>query len=368
MNGSAIAAPILLLAGWAGQALLARPLTHGAEVRAARQLRAPPSALALRLAAGGVREAAADALWLTVLPSLGSPWAEPERKAAWIEATANALVDANPRALVPPLYASAFLERIEKRHPGIERVLVRTMEARRLRPFGRLERVNDGAWEPPHDLGMNLYLWGTPAERERALEWIRRAAEKPLCPTIMIDFFASLRAREGRPLDGWDLLRLRAGVADAPEYREYFLHEADRVRASVLQGWALDAERALGSFPKTLNEVLAHAPESERAALRSDRARYEAVAVGAVVRHEARQVEIPELADRIETEGRNRIRLLAREFEAKRGRPPLTLAEIEQECRARILPPPRHGTKWTFDAAAGEARAVDDPSDPRLHR
>ena len=368
MNSSAITVPVLLLAGWASQAALARPLTHGAEVRAARQLRAPPSSLALRLAAGGVREAAADALWLTVLPTLGQPWAEPERKAAWIEATANALVDANPRALIPPLYAAAFLERIEKRHPGIERVMVRTMEARRLRPFGRMERVNDDAWEPPHDLGMNLYQWGTPDELERALEWIRRAAEKPRCPTIMIDFFASLRAREGRPLDGWDLLRLRARVAENADHRDYFLHEADRVRAAVLQGWALDAERALGRFPANLNEVLAHAPESERAALRADRDRYEAVANHAVVLPEARQVEIPELADRLAAEGRERIRLLAREFEAKRGRPPLTLAEIEQECRARIAPPPRHGTKWTFDAAAGEARAVDDPSDPRLQR
>ena len=173
------------------------------------------------------------------------------------------------------------------------------------------------------------------------------------------------RAR-GRPLDGWDLLRLRARDAPNPDYRDYFLHEADRARAAVLQGWALDAEKALGRFPATLNEALAHAPESERALLRADRGRYDAVVEGAEVRPAFRQVEIPRLSARLEEEARERVRLLAREFEAKRGRPPLTLAEIEQECRARVAPPPRHGTKWAFDAAEGTVRAVDDPHDPRL--
>jgi len=368
VSAAARAVPLLLLAGWAAQAALARPLTRGIEVRAARQLRAPPSSLALRLAAGGVREAAADALWLTVLPRLGLPWAEPARKAAWIEAAAEAMIDANPRALLPAQYCAGFLERIEKRHPGIERVLVRAMEARRLRPFGRMEAVNADAWEPPHDLGMNLFVYGSPGERPRALEWIRIAAEKPLCPTLVIDFFGSLRAREGRPLDGWELLRLRAAGTDNPEWRDYFLHEADRARGAVLQGWALEAEEALGRFPETLNEVLAHGPEAERAALRADRDRYAALTEGAVVRPGGRQVEIPAFSDRLVGEARERVRLLAREFEAKRGRPPLTLAEIEEECGARIGPPPRHGTKWAFDAAAGEVRAIDDPADPRLSR
>jgi len=352
------AVPILLLAGWGAQALLARPLTHGADVRAARQLRTPPSSLALRLGAGGVRLAAADALWLTVLPKLGQSWAEPGRKAAWIEAAADAMVDAHPRATLPAQYCAQFLERIEKRHPGIERIVLRALGARRLRPFGRMEGVNEASWELPELLGMNLFLYGGPEGKAASQPWIERAARQPGCPLLLIDFYAALRAREGRELDGWDVLRHRAEVEDNRDFREYFLSEADGARRGVLQKWAERAEKDLGRFPGRFAEVAAGASPADREALRSDPGRFDRLREGVVVHPEDRWVEIPSLTELLIEDAGRQVDLLAREFEARRGRPPLALKEIEEEFRTALPPPPRPGTRWEYDAGTGALRAV----------
>ena len=332
---------------------------------ASRQLRAPPASLPLRLAAGGARLAAADALWLTVLPRIGRSWAEPERKAAWIEGAAEAMIDANPRAVVPVAYCAQFLERIRKRHPGIERVVQRALSARRLRPFGRMEPVNRDSYLLPEFLGMNLHLWGTPDEKRRALEWIERAARLEDCPTLVIDFYAALRARQGRELDGWEMLLHRAATTSRKEWREYFLDDADRERRRVLQQWAERAGRDLGRVPSRPAEVAAGAPAGDRESLRADADLFGRLFEGVAVRTEARWVEIPALTDRLRKAAGEQARLLAREFEARTGRPPASLHDL-LEGRERLPETPIPGTRWEYDAASGTLREVDDLLDPRL--
>jgi hypothetical protein len=382
-------------AGLGAQALLQQPLAKANAVRGSRRLDTPPSSLAFRFAAGGVTEAAGDALWLTVLPSLGKPWAEPARKAAWIEAVTTVMTDANPRAHYPLVYAAYFLEMIEKRHPAIERVLLHGMEIEKRGAFGRTTRPNAEAWELPETLGMNLVLYGRPqVEKDRGISYLRTAAAMPTCPTIIIDYVAALRAREGSPLEGWDIWLLRAAAVADPESRKgirrivglaprddeaekekvnrdwmaSYLGEADRARLEVLQKWFVAAEGRLGRRPVTWEEVLAEAPGPTADDLRGRPVRRAALLDGVLLLPDTRDVEIPSLTKRQIEDATADLRQVARSFEAAKGRRPRTIQELEAFAGRRIPPPPRHGTRWDFDPGTGEPVVLPDPADPRFHR
>lgn len=362
------AAALAFAAALGAQFLLQQPLGRANEVRASRKLHTTPSSLAFRLAAGGVKEAAADALWLTVLPKLGQPWVDPDRKGAWIEAVTTAMVDANPRALNPVIYAAYYLEFIRRRHPAIERVVRRALEAEARSPFREPERVNADSWILPEILGMNLYLHGEGHEKGEALDWLRRAAEKPGAPTILIDLVGAIRAREGSPLEGWDLWILRAAGTENEEWRESFLREADQARLRVIRRWARAAEERLGRWPGSVEEVLDEAPEAERAAWEAFPARREALVAGLRLHPATRDVEIEGLTAALVAEGTESLRLLLRHHELTQGRPARTLADLDSFGHRPVPPPPRHGTRWDLDPATGEPVVVPDPGDPRLRR
>lgn len=363
-----LAALTAFAAGLGAQFLLQHGhLRHANEVRSARILRTSPSSLAFRLAAGGVKEAAADALWLTVLPKLGQSWVEPARKAAWVEAVTTVMVDANPRALTPPLYAAFFLEFAEKRHPGIERILRRAMDAERRAPFEERRRVNRDSWELPEALGMNIYLWERDA-RPTALHWLREAASRPEAPLMLVEFAGAIAAREGSPLDAWELWLLRADNARKREWREHFLREADRARLGVLRGWARAAEGRLGEWPRALDEVLAEAPPAVAEALRSRQELRGDLLREVVLLPRTRDMEIPSLTKHDREKGLEALRLLVNRFETEKGRRPAALGDLQSVSPVAIAPPPRHGTKWGLDPATGEPCVVPDQGDPRLTR
>jgi hypothetical protein len=360
-----------LLAGLVAQALLQRPLGAANAVRGTRGLEVAPSSLAFRLAAGGVKEAAGDALWLTVLPRLGRTWEDPERKAAWIESVTRVMVDANPRAHFPLIYATYFLELVDRAHPGIERLLVHGMEIEKRGAFGRRHRPNEKDWDLPMELGMNLVLpqnGRSPDERARGLLWLERAGLRPDCPTIVADFVKSLRAREGDPLFGWRYYLQKMRVTENPDFQRAFLREADAARLAVLRRWAWAAEGRLGRWPRTLDEALAEAPEAAAAELRDRPELREALLEGVVLHPSTRDVEIPSLTEARVSEGLERLRFLARAFENSQGRRARSFRELQATSPTPIPPAPLHGTRWEVDPATGEPAVVPDLADPRLRR
>jgi hypothetical protein len=221
------------------------------------------------------------------------------------------------------------------------------------------------------------------------------AASKPLCPTLLIYYVAALRAKEGSPLEGWEIWLLRAAaVADgetragvyavldlaprnegqaapaAPnrDWLEHYLAEADRARLDVLRTWALAAEERLGRWPRTLEEVLAEAPPAAADDLRRRPVRRAAVLAGVRLLPDTRDIAIDTLTARQVEEARADLLQRARAFEASRRRRPRDLRELELESGRPVPPPPRHGTRWDLDPATGEPRVVPDPADPRVRR
>jgi hypothetical protein len=352
------------------QALLQAPLARANAVRSSRRLQTAPSSLAFRLAAGGVKEAAADGLWLTILPRLGKPWEDPARKAVWIESFAGVLADANPRAHVPIVYAAVFLEFIDRRHPGIERVLLHAMEVEKRGPFGLTTKPNADDWELPEALGMNLVLNGkSPAERARGLAYLRQAASKPACYTLLIDYVDRMGEREGYPLEGWDLYLLRAAQAEGNRsLRERYLTDADRMRLDALRRWALAAEERLGRWPRDVEEVLAEAPAAVKDELRRHDAKRTALLDGVRVLPDTRDVAIDALTEKQVRDAAADLVQGIRVFEAEKGRKPRDLRDLEEGLRTRIPAPPRHGTRWGLDPATGEPKVLPDPADPRVRR
>jgi hypothetical protein len=349
------------------QFLLQRPLARANQVRAARRLQTAPSSLAFRLAAGGVKEAAADALWLTILPRLGKPWEVPERKAAWIESFAGVLADANPRAHFPLVYATSFLEFVDRRHPAIERMLLHAMEIEKRGPFGVTTRPNAEDWELPEALGMNLVLHGrTPAERARGLAYLRQAASRPTCYTLLVDYVDRMGEREGYALMGWDLYLVRASHAGAADLRDHYLKEADRARLDVLRRWALAAEERLGRWPGNLDEVLAAAPPAVADELRRVPDRRRDLLDGVRVLPDTRDLAIDTLTEKQVRDGMSGLVQAIRAFEAARGRRPKDLRDLENGIGTRFSPPPRHGTRWALDPGTAAPSIVPDPSDPRV--
>ncbi len=358
----------LSAAAMAAQWSLQQPLARANEVRGSRRLHAAPSSLAFRMAAGGVKEAAGDALWLSVLPKLGRPWAEPARKAAWIESVATVMADANPRAHFPITYAAYFLEFIERRHPGIERLLRHGMDVEKRGAFGTVTRPNAGDWELPMALGMNIVLYGKPAERERGLEWLRTAATKPDCPTILIDYVAALRAKEGNPLEAWTIWGVRAGMRESREWQEICLREADRARLDVLRRWAEAAEERADRWPETVGEVLEAAPAAVREFLDRFPDKKAALVDGVRLIPETRDIRIPALAERMVAGGREEIRQTALAWRAAHGSLPADLRALELALGRQFPPPPFHGTRWALDPGTGEPSVVIDAVDPRVGR
>ena len=360
------AALAIAAAGMAAQWALQQPLARANEVRGARRLHAAPASLAFRLSTGGVEEAASDALWLTILPKLGKPWAEPSRKAAWIESFAGVLADANPRAHYPIAYAAWFIEFIERRHPAIERVLVHAMEVERRTAFGRVVRPNADDWELPSALGMNIVLYGSAAERERGLQWLRVAASKPSCPTLILDYVAALRAKEGDPLEAWRIWGVRSGLREGREWQEICLREADAARLDVLRKWAIASGRRHRDWPTDIDQVLAEAPAPTRDALAANPALRAALVDGVVLHATTRDIQIPSLLARMEDLGRAEILAAARAFEAETGRRPADLRELEKHAGRGFLPPPANGTRWVLDPVTGVPKVGVDVLDPRL--
>ncbi len=331
--------------------------------RSVLELDAAPSSLAFRLAAGGVREAAGDALWLTVLPRLGQSWTDTARKAAWVEAATDVLIDCDPRATTPPLYASTFLELIDPKHPGIERLLVKAMEKR---VDG--EEVNAGDWELPYQLGNILYARYGRGEAEvlaPALAWYRRAAALPECPTIVIDFIAALESRAGNELDGWLLYGTRAAGTENREWREFYLGQGDDLRQRVLDSWARAAETRLGRFPETVRDLLPEAGAATADRFRLQPELLTAFLEGVSVVPEAREVRVAARVKRLESEGVERVREWCRLHEGKQGRPPASLEDLRSLEGFWLPPAPRHGTRWKVDPD-GEPGVEDWPEDPRL--
>ena len=367
MTGAAgrAGAALLFAAAFAVQGFLQRPLGRANEVRASREIHTPPSSLAFRLTAGGIELAASDALWLTVLPRLSRPWADPERKAVWIENVTRVMVDSNPRAITPPLYAAYFLGFLKKRHPGIERVLGHAMEARSKTPFRERRRVNEGVWWFPEQLGMDMILYGDEAEKAKGTEWLRKAAAMPDCPTILVDYLAAMGRKAGDPLAGWDLWLVRAASTTNPKWRERFLKDADGSRLEILRGWAREAAGRHGRWPDDVDEVLAAAPAAVMDALRARPDRLAAFREDVAVHPRTRDIEVVRLTKDLVEQGLAHLRLLARKFEASMGRRPRNLRELETAGSGPVEPPPRHGTRWSYDPETGEPSVVPDPGDPR---
>jgi hypothetical protein len=352
-------------AGVGAQAWLQADLGRANRVRSVRQLHSPPSPWGLRIAAGGLEEAAADALWLTVLPRLGVAWGEPDRKAAWIERATEAMIAANPRSLTPTLYAACFLERIDRGHPGIERLLRLAMDAE-----ADGERVNADSWELPHDLGMNHYMRYALDKRAASLEearrWLRVAAAKPECPTMIIEFLAELERREGNELEGWRVYLQRAGGTANPSWREWFLREADGERARIVAGWCRRAEEGGRPFPATAAEAQEFAAPEVRRLLASAPALREDLLRDVVVEAGSRFVFVPSVLEFRESESREQVLQGCRRFEAKHGERPKSADEIKAFFLRGVPRHPRHGKRWEVDPGTGEPVAVDDPEDPRL--
>jgi hypothetical protein len=352
----------LAAAGLAGQALLQQPLHRSNLVRGARRLHAPPSSLAFRLASGGVKEAAGDVLWLTVLPKLGRPWADPARKAAWIESVTTVMTDANPRALYPLVYCAGFLEMIDKRHPAFERVLRHGIDIEKRGPFGRRTRPNADEWKIPMEIGMNLLMWGKkPGERERGLDWLRTAAEKPVCPGLVLDTISALRAKEGNDLEAWDIWLVRLGSRTGRGWQEYCLLEADRARLATLRKWAKAAEGTLGRWPATIDELIAAAPAATAADLARRPDRRAAFTDGVVLRGVTRDVEIPSLTERHRAAIEAEIREAVRCYEAEMGRRPPNLRDLELAYGRSFPAPLNVGTRWELDPQTAEPRVAFDP-------
>ncbi len=366
-------------AGFAAQALIQPPLAKGNAVRASRRLSAPPSSFPFRMVAGGVKEAAGDALWLTVLPSMGKPWAVP------------AMTDANPRAHYPLIYGAYFLEMIEKRNPAIERVILHGMEIEKRGAFGTRSRPNREAWDLPETLGMNLFLYGADAEeKERGISYLRNAAAMPTCPTIIIDVVSRLREKEGSPLEGWDIWLLRAAsVADPesrralrsvvglapraggeetgkpnPEWTTSYLAEADRTRLEVLRKWCAAAELKLGRWPRTWEEAFTEAPGPVAADLRARPVRKAFLLDSVRLLPDTRDIEIPSLTQRRLDEGKRYLLQVVRSYEAANGRNPRSMGELASVGGRDIPPPPRNGTRWDLDPSTGEPVVVPDQADP----
>jgi len=358
----------LAAAAMGAQFAIQQPLARANAVRATRRLHTAPSSLGFRLAAGGVTEAAGDALWLTVLPNLGKSWTDPMKKAAWIEGVVTVMTDANPRALFPLVYGAGAIENIRKRHPAFQRVLKHGIEIEKRGPFGVVVRPNADDWHLPMEIGMNLYLYGNAGEKEETTRWLRVAAEKPTCPSLILDTLAALRSRQGNDLVAWDVWMVRLSGTKSRERQQFFLREADQARVDVLRKWALAAEKRLDRWPATIEEILASAPPATAEELRQRPDRRAALVDGVVLRATTRDVEVPSLTAAREDEARAELRQLARSFEAEKGRRPGNLREIEDSFGARYPRPPRHGTRWEFDPVTGEPAVVFDLSDPRLKR
>jgi hypothetical protein len=350
---------------FAAQARLQADLGRDNRVRSVRQLAAPPSPWGLRIAAGGLEEAASDALWLTVLPRLGKSWVEPERKSAWIERATEAMTAANPRALNPTLYAVVFLERLDRKHPGIERLLRGAMDAK---IDGRL--VNEDAWQLPEQLGMHRYLRWTASSGEddlaEARRWLRTAANKPQCPTMVLDFLAELERRRGNELEGWQLYLRRAATTPVPSWREWYEAEADRERVRTILAWCRRAELAGRPFPPDAAAAAAEASPAVRRLLESFPAVQDDLFRDVLFEPATRDVAIPRLRVLDEGAGRERMVQACRQFEARYGSRPTEASELAPFFLRGLPRPPRHGTKWGLDPATGEPRIEEDAADPRL--
>ena len=128
------------------------------------------------------------------------------------------------------------------------------------------------------------------------------------------------------------------------------------------------AETRLGRWPRTVEEVLAEAPEIERDTWARVPGRRDALIDGVVLHAETRDLEIPSLTEAMVREGKEVLRLLLQNYELTNGRKASSLKDLDSFPHRPIAPPPRHGTRWGIDPATGEPEVVPDFADPRARR
>jgi len=388
--GPAAGVSLLFAAGLAAQAALQEPLGHANELRSVRRTHRAPNWLGFSLAAGGVKEAAADALWLDTLPTLGKTWDDPARKGEWIRGVVKAIQRASPRWPTPVIYGGYFLEFIDKLHPAIDEIYLRAMDAE-----VRGVRVNDGCWEFPYVYGMHFLLWNkvylarTGVDRRKdALRWLAVMARMPECPPGYREAAENMIRREARQtggseLEAWELYRVswreqvrktkQAGRDPLEGWGGFIRRGYDEARLRLLAGWAEKAEARLGRWPRDAGEVLAEAGAADRERFRGgaggkDRPMIEDFLEGVEVHPERREVEVPALTALLLADAQEGVRNLVRRYEAKNGRPPAGVADLAEILGRPLPPPPRNGTKWEISRPGGEVRVVPDPEDPRLRR
>lgn len=361
MVGGALVAAAL--AQWA----LQRHLGVVNRARTVLAVRSVPDSFAFLMAAGGVREAAGDGLWLTVLPRLGSRWIDVESKRHWTRGVAEVLIDCDPRAITPPHYTSVFLEILDPDDPSAIEILEKALNAR---VDGVL--VNENNVELLQRIGevhYARYARGDEASLEPALVWFRRAAVLPDCPTIVVEFVAELSRKRGHALVGWLLFRERAETAGNPDHREHYLAEGESMRRRVLMFWAGAAERRLGRWPASIRDLAEEIPEEVREAFRRNPSHYrEFMEDGVEFVADTRDVVLTADAARTEQLQREDLAFFIKFYEQRHDRPPASIDDLKTLEEFRLPSPPRHGTRWTLDGI-GEPVLSPYPEDPRIaHR
>lgn len=335
--------------------------------RAVLEVHTAPASLPFRLAAGGVKEAAGDALWLTVLPRLGKDWLDRERKLRWVEAVARVLVDTDPRAITAPLYASTFLELLDIGDPAVIDVLEHAIHAR-----VRGEPVNEDNVDLLQQLGMVYYARHTRGDRdalEPALRWLRKAAALPDCPTIVVDFVGELSRRQGNPLDGWLLYRTRAEGTSNPDHRKFYFREGEALRRRVLLRWAGAAEARLGRWPEEVRELYEEIPEKAREEFQRDPALFRDFLEREVIFvPETRDLYFRDQVIEDEKETREALQDWIDYHRQEKGVPPATLEDLTTLEGFHVPLSSRHGTRWDL-GEDGAPALVPHPDDPRIrHR
>jgi hypothetical protein len=357
-----------LVAAAAAQWALQRHLGDVNRARSVLAVRSVPDSFAFLMAAGGVREAAGDGLWLTVLPRLSASWIDAESKRHWTRGVAEVLIECDPRAITPPYYTSVFLEILDPDAPFAVEVLEKALNAR---VDGVL--VNENNVELLQRIGevhYARYARGSEASLEPALVWFRRAAVLPDCPTMIVEFVAELSRKRGHALVGWLLFRKRAETAGNPDHREHYLAEGEAMRRRVLMFWAGAAERRLGRWPASIRDLAEEIPEEVREAFRRNPQHFrEFMEDGVEFVAETRDVVLTTPATRAEEKQREYISKCIEYYEQLHDGPPATIEDLKTLKDVFGLPqPPRHGTRWTL-AGIGEPTLVPYPEDPRIaHR
>ncbi len=175
---------ILALAIAGGAAWLQGDLADRNADRARDDFRYTPDPAVVKLVAGAHRSSVADLIWLRTLPDMSKPFADAAAKARWMQGSFDAITDLEPGfGTVYDFGHSYFL------------VVARTDPTASDRAIRLLEK---GCRQNPESAGLLTRLamvhWER-GEKEKTLEYLRRAAPLPDMDSLSHQMLATLEAR-----------------------------------------------------------------------------------------------------------------------------------------------------------------------------